>query len=81
MENTLLQKKKFDKQEKLNLYFSVPVRVIFISLFYFVYPNLIFALIGTFLTRITNLIITLKVSKVKYFVSQKLKRIFQIYSA
>jgi len=72
----LAAKQKFDKQEKLNLYFSVPVRVIFISLFYFVYPNLIFALIGNFLIRITNLIITLKVSKVKYFVNQKAEKNF-----
>ena len=75
----LAANQKFDQQEKYNLYFSVPSRIIFIILFYFVFPNLIFALLGNLCIRLINLLITIKVSNVKYFSNTSVEKTFQIF--
>lgn len=63
----LSAKQKFDQQEKLNIIFLVPTKVLVLIVFYFFYQNLIFILFGNFLIRVVAFLIVKKVSGLKIY--------------
>ena len=62
----LSSKQKFHIQEKAYIKYSNPLRALFLIAFYYVFSNLYFVLFMVLLIRIANLIITFKISNVKY---------------
>lgn len=80
----LSSKQKFHIQEKAYIKYSIPLRALFLILFYYLYSNLYFVLLMVLLIRIVNLIITYKISGVKYRlnlnnkIDQKYEEIFSL---
>ncbi len=62
----LSSKQKFHIQEKAYIKYSNPLRALFLIAFYYVFSNLYFVLFMVLFIRIVNLIITFKISNVKY---------------